>query len=75
MAEQTKKPSFSAAFPGAADIIGDFRKAFGAESVRHTYVEEAGQVIGKPLDESGYIVITGSDLIVAVPQKGEKRDR
>ena len=74
MAEQTKKPSFSAAFPGAADIIGDFRKAFGP-GVMHTYAEESGRTVGAEFDETRYTVIAGKDLILELPKKEESRDR
>lgn len=75
MLEAQKKPSFTQAFPAAAAIISDFRKAFGAGNVVQTYVEEVGQCLGNPLDETRYTVIAGVDLVVKTKTEGKSRDR
>lgn len=69
-----EKPSFTATFPAAAAVIGEFRKAFGP-GVQPVYVNEGAAEIGRALDESRYTVIAGPDLILNKPQKGGRDGR
>lgn len=69
-----EKPSFTATFPAAAAVIGEFRKAFGP-GVQPVYVNEGAAEIGRPLDETRYTVIGGADLVVKKPQKGGRGGR
>ena len=66
-----EKPSFTANFPAAAAVIGEFRKAFGP-GVQPVYVNEGAAEIGLPLDESRYTVVSGADLIIKKQTKGKQ---
>lgn len=68
MSAAIKKPSFTETFPESSAFISSVRQVFGAD-VERQYVNEGGRELGRALDESRYLVITGPDLIVGTKKK------
>jgi hypothetical protein len=71
MTGTVKKPSFTQEFPASSAILAEFRKVFGA-GVEPIYCEEADRRVGKALDESRFLVISGADLVLPIKPKEKK---